>query len=45
MIIAASSLAKIMPLIDANNFTIPSSNVLVVGCGVAGLNAIQNQKV
>ncbi len=44
MIIAASSLAKIMPLIDTNNFTIPSSNVLVVGCGVAGLNAIKTAK-
>ncbi len=44
IIIAASNLAKIMPRIDSKAATIPSANVLVVGCGVAGLNAIKTAK-
>ncbi|MFA5720567.1 MAG: NAD(P) transhydrogenase subunit alpha [Acholeplasmataceae bacterium] len=44
MMIAANNIAKFMPMIGSAVGMIRPSNVLVVGCGVAGLRAIATAK-
>lgn len=44
MMIAANSIAKFMPMIGSAVGMIRPANVLVVGCGVAGLRAIATAK-
>ena len=44
MLIAANNVAKFMPMIGSAVGMIRPSNVLVVGCGVAGLRAIATAK-